>query len=183
VTNDFGIQNANATVSAFQDMALAGITKAAYWPSTGNDPATLTTGSSLTATGMLFRAMSLLYEGEAITTHLSVTSGPAGQTLAVAAANHVSGKNGVSVIIATNGDPTETINLSMAGTGMTQVANSSVIYSPNDNQDYSATTSNMVNLNTTLLPGPNGSSIVSFVLNPGTWRRGSNWEIAIIQLQ
>ena len=183
VTNDFGIQNANATVSAFQDMALAGVTKAAYWPSTGNDPATLTTGSSLTATGMLFRAMSLLYEGEAITTHLSVTSGPAGQTLAVAAANHVSGKNGVSVIIATNGDPTETINLSMAGTGMTRVANSSVIYSPNDNQDYSATTSNMVNLNTTLLPGPNGSSIVSFVLNPGTWRRGSNWEIAIIQLQ
>ena len=183
VTNDFGIQNANATVSAFQDMALAGITKAAYWPPIGNYPGTLTTGSSLTATGLLFRAMSLLYEGEAIPTHLSVTSGPAGQTLAVAAANHVSGKNGVSVIIATNGDPTETINLSMAGTGMTQVANSSVIYSPNDSLGNSAITSNMVNLNTTMVPGPNGSSIVSFVLNPGTWRRGSNWEIAIIQLQ
>jgi hypothetical protein len=184
VTNDFGIQNANATVSAFQDMALAGITKAAYWPSIGYAPAiALTTGSSLTATGMLFRAMSLLYEGEALPTHLSVTRGPAGQTLAVAAANHVSGKNGMAVIIATNGDPTETINLSLAGTGMTQVTNSSVIYAPNDSQDNTATTSNMVNLNTTLLPGPSGSSTVSFVLNPGTWRRGSNWEIAILQLQ
>jgi hypothetical protein len=41
----------------------------------------------------------------------------------------------------------------------------------------------MVNLNTTLVPGPNGSSMASFVLNPGGWKRGSNWEIALIRLQ
>ncbi len=183
VTNDFGIQNANATVSAFQDMALAGITKAAYWPSFGVNPAiALTTGSSLTATGLLFRAMSLLYEGEAIPAHISVNAGPPGQTLAVAAKNSISGKNGIVVIVATNGDPTETINLSMAGTGMTEVANSSVIYSQYDRLGNSATTSHMAPLNTTVLPGTNGSSTASFVLNPGGPKRGSNWEIALIQL-
>jgi hypothetical protein len=71
----------------------------------------------------------------------------------------------------------------MAGTGMTQVANSSVIYSLDDSSGATATTSSMVNLNTTMVPGPNGSSAASFVLNPGGWRRGSNWEIAIVQLQ
>jgi len=183
VTNDFGIQNANATVSAFQDMALAGITKAAYWPSFGVNPAiALTTGSSLTATGLLFRAMSLLYEGEAIPAHISVNAGPPGQTLAVAAKNSISGKNGIVVIVATNGDPTETINLSMAGTGMTEVANSSVIYSQYDRLGNSATTSHMAPLNTTMLPGTHGSSTASFVLNPGGPKRGSNWEIALIQL-
>jgi hypothetical protein len=184
VNNDFGIQNANATVSAFQDMALAGITKATYWPSMGQDPAiALTTGTSLTATGMLFRAMALLYEGEAIPAKLTTNSGPAGQTVAIAAANNLSGKKGIVVIVATNGDPTETINLSMAGTGMTQVVNSSVIYSLDDTSGDTATTSSMVNLNTTLVPGPNGSSMASFVLNPGGWKRGSNWEIALIRLQ
>ncbi len=184
VNNDFGIQNANATVSAFQDMALGGITEATYWPSMGQDPAiALTTGSGLTATGLLFRAMSMLYEGEAIPAHISTSGGPAGQTVAIAAKNIVSGKNGMVVIIATNGDPTETINLSMAGTGMTQVANSWVLYSRNDDLGNSATTSHMVNLNTTLVSGPNGSSTARFMLNPGGRRRGKNWEIALIQLQ
>jgi hypothetical protein len=184
VPNDYGIQNANATVSAFRDMAEAGITKATYWPSMGQDPSiALTTGTSLTVTGMLFRAMSRLYEGEAIPAKITTNSGPAGQTVAIAAANTLSGKKGIVVIVATNGDPTETINLSMAGTGMTQVANSSVIYSLDDSSGATATTSSMVNLNTTMVPGPNGSSAASFVLNPGGWRRGSNWEIAIVQLQ
>jgi hypothetical protein len=183
-TDDFGIQNASLTVSALQDMAMAGIDKASYWPSIGfNTGIELTTGTNLTPTGMLFRAMSLLYEGEALPAHVSVDSGPAGQTVAVAAENNLNGKNGIAVIIPSNGDGLETINLSLAGTGMTSVASSSVLYAQYPNSGTSDTTAFTVPLSTTILHQSNGSLEAQFVLNPGITGRGSNWEIASIELQ
>ncbi len=182
-TDDFGIQNASLTVSALQDMAMAGIDKATYWPSIGfNTGIELTTGTNLTPTGMLFRAMSLLYEGEALPAHVSVDSGPAGQTVAVAAKNNLNGKNGIAVIIPSNGDGLETINLSLAGTGMTSVASSSVLYAQYPNSGTSDTTAFTVPLSTTILHQSNGSLEAQFVLNPGITGRGSNWEIAVLEL-
>ncbi len=182
--NDFGIQNASATVSALQDLALAGINKATYWPSIGfSTGIALTTGTNLTPTGMLFRAMSLLYEGEALPTHVSIVSGPAGQTVAVAAENNQNSKNGIGVIIPTNGDGLETIDLSLAGTGMTNVADSSVLYAQYPNSGTADTTAFMVPLSTTILHEANGSLTAQFVLNPGIVGRGSNWEIAVLELQ
>ncbi len=183
-TGDFGIQNASLTVSALQDMAVAGIDKATYWPSIGfNTGIELTTGTNLTPTGMLFRAMSQLYEGEALPSHVSIISGPAGQTVAVAAENNLNGKNGIAVIIPTNGDGLETIDLSLAGTGMTSVASSSVLYAQYPNSGTSDTTAFIVPLSTTILHQANGSLEAQFVLNPGITGRGSNWEIALIELQ
>ena len=182
--NDFGIQNASLTVSALHDMAVAGIGKATYWPSTGfNTGIELTTGTNLTPTGMLFRAMSLLYEGEAIPTQVTNVSGPAGQTVAVAAENQVAGRNGIAVIIPTNGDGSETINLSLAGTGKITVSTSSVLYAQYPNSGTNATTAYMVPLSTTIVQQANGSLAAQFVLNPGTKGRGSNWEIAFLELQ
>ncbi len=182
--NDFGIQNASATVSALQDMAVAGIDKATYWPSIGFvGGIALTTGSNLTPTGMLFRAMSLAYEGEAIPATVSTVSGPAGQTVAVAAENNLRGKNGIAVIIPSNGDGLETINISLAGTGMTKVANSFVEYAQYPNSGTNATTAYVVPLSTTILHNANGSLEAQIVLNPGITGRGSNWEIGLIELQ
>jgi hypothetical protein len=182
--NDFGIQNASATVSVLQSMALAGINEATYWPSIGSAPGiALTTGTNLTPTGMLFRAMSLLYEGEAIPANVTDVSGPAGQTLAVAAENKMAGKNGIAVIIPTNGDGLETINVSLAGTGMSRVSASSVLYAQYPNSGTNATTAYMVPLTTTMVQQANGSLAAQFVLNPGTQGRGSSWEIALLELQ
>jgi hypothetical protein len=182
--NDFGIQNASATASVLQGMAVAGIGEATYWPSIGFVPGTaLTTGTNLTPTGMLFRAMSLMYEGEAIPAHVSNASGPAGQTVAVAAENNAGGRNGIAVIIPTNGDGPETIDLSLAGTGMTTVSSSSVLYAQYPNSGTNATTAYMVPLSTTILQQANGGLAAQFVLNPGSKGRGSNWEIAFLELQ
>ncbi len=182
--NDFGIQNASATVSVLQGMAAAGVDEATYWPSIGFAPGiALTTGTNLTPTGMLFRAMSLLYEGEAIPTQVTDVSGPAGQTVAVAAENNTGGRKGVAVIIPSNGDGLETINVSLAGTGLTTVSSSSVLYAQYPNSGTNATTAYMVPLSTTILQQANGSLAAQFVLNPGTKGRGSNWEIALLELQ
>ncbi len=182
--NDFGIQNASATASVLQSMALAGVDEATYWPSIGSTPGiALTTGTNLTPTGMLFRAMSLLYEGEAIPAQVTNVSGPAGQTVAVAAENNVGGRNGIALIIPSNGDGPETINVSLAGTGMTTVSTSSVLYAQYPNSPTNATTAYMVPLSTTIVQQANGSLAAQLVLNPGIKGRGSNWEIAILELQ
>ncbi len=182
--NDFGIQNASATVSALQDMAMAGIDKATYWPSIGFvSGIDLTTGTNLTPTGMLFRAMALGYEGEAIPATVTDVSGPAGQTVAVAAINNVRGRNGIAVIIPSNGDGLETINLSLAGTGMTKVASSFVEYAQYPTSGTADTTAFIVPLSTTIEQEANGTLAAQFVLNPGIVGRGSNWEIALIELQ
>jgi hypothetical protein len=165
-------------------MAVAGIDKATYWPSIGFAPGiALTTGSNLTPTGMLFRAMALAYEGEAIPAQVTNVSGPAGQTVAVAAENNLRGKNGIAVIIPSNGDGLETIDVSLAGTGMTKVANSFVLYAQYPTSGNNATTAYMVPLSTTIQHESNGSLAAQFVLNPGITGRGSNWEIALIELQ
>ncbi len=182
--NDFGIQNASATVSVLQSMALAGIDEATYWPSIGSAPGiALTTGTNLTPTGMLFRAMSLLYEGQAIPTHVTNVSGPAGQTVAAAAENKMAGTNGVAVIIASNGDGPETINVSLAGTGMTSVTTNSVLYAQYPNSGTNATTAYFVPLSTTIVQQAQGGLAAQVVLNPGGNGRGSNWEIAFLELQ
>jgi hypothetical protein len=183
-TDDYGIRNANATVSALQDFALAGISEGAYWPSIGSVPAiALASPAGLTSTGVLFRTMSLVYEGQALAAHVSNNGGPVGQTVAVAAKNNLMGVPGVAVIIPTNGDGLETIDLSLAGTGLTKVAESSVIYSPNPNIKTGAIVSKTVALNTSIITNNDGSSTAQFVLNPGTPGRGSNWEIAVLELQ
>jgi hypothetical protein len=165
-------------------MALAGVDEATYWPSIGSTPGiALTTGTNLTPTGMLFRAMSLLYEGEAIPAQVTNVSGPAGQTVAVAAENNVGGRNGIALIIPSNGDGPETINVSLAGTGMTTVSTSSVLYAQYPNSPTNATTAYMVPLSTTIVQQANGSLAAQLVLNPGIKGRGSNWEIAILELQ
>jgi hypothetical protein len=161
---------------------LAGITEASYWPSIGFDPGiALTNGTNLTATGVLFRTMALLYEGEALPTHVAIDSGPAGQTVAVAAENVLNLRSGIAVIIPSNGDGLETIDLSLAGTGMTTVSTSSVIYSQDANSATAAAA--LVTLSTSIIHEPDGSLTAQFVLNPGTVGRGSNWEIAVLELQ
>jgi hypothetical protein len=127
--------------------------------------------------------MSLLYEGEAIPANVTDVSGPPGQTLAVAAENKMAGKNGIAVIIPTNGDGLETINVSLAGTGMSRVSASSVLYAQYPNSGTNATTAYMVPLTTTMVQQANGSLAAQFVLNPGTQGRGSSWEIALLELQ
>jgi hypothetical protein len=87
------------------------------------------------------------------------------------------------VIIPSNGDGLETINVSLAGTGLTTVSSSSVLYAQYPNSGTNATTAYMVPLSTTILQQANGSLAALFVLNPGTKGRGSNWEIALLELQ
>ncbi len=182
-TNDFGIRNASATVSTFQDMVLAGITKAAYWPSSGiAGGIALANGSNLTATGAVFRAMSRLYQGQALVTNVTVDSGASGQTVAVAAANELLGRKGVAMIIPSNGDGQEIINVPLAGTGLTRVADSSVLYSQDPDDAPEANTAYWVPLKVSVLDTLNGL-MAQFVLNPGTPGRGSNWEIAVLELQ
>ncbi len=182
--NDFGMQNASATVSVLQSMAMSGVKEATYWPSIGFVPGVeLTTGTNLTPTGMLFRAMSLLYEGQAIPAQVTDVSGPAGQTVAVAAENTIGGRKSIAVIIPSNGDGLETINVSLAGTGMTTVASSSVLYAQDPYSGTDETTAYFVPLSTTIVNQAGGGLAAQIVLNPGTNGRGGNWEIAFLQLQ
>jgi hypothetical protein len=183
-TNDFGIRNANATVTAFQEMAEAGISEATYWPSIGFVPEiALTNGSALNATGAVFQIMSQLYEGQALATKISNNGAPPGQTLAVAAKNNLLGNNGVALIIASNGDGMETINLSLAGTGLTKVVLSNVIYAKNPDKKGAAVKSQMAPLTVAMIESPGGNLTAQFSLNPGTRDRGENWEIAVLELQ
>ncbi len=179
---DDGLQNANLTVSALQDMAMAGIDEASYWPSIGFVPKiALTNGRVLTATGTIFQIMANLYQGQAITATVSSGGVAAGQTVAVAAKNNLPGRQGVAVIIPTNGDGLETINLSLAGTGLTKVSQSSVIYDKGTKQ--SSTMAFIAPLKTSLVRESDGNMAAQFVLNPGMAGRGSNWEIAVLELQ
>jgi hypothetical protein len=95
----------------------------------------------------------------------------------------VRGRNGIAVIIPSNGDGLETIDLSLAGTGMTKVANSFVEYAQYPTSGTADTTAFIVPLSTTIEQEANGTLAAQFVLNPGIVGRGSNWEIALIELQ
>jgi hypothetical protein len=170
-TTDYGIKNASATIFALARLAAAGVQEAAYWPDVGLVPniALLDTDYTPLATGYAFGWMSQYYQGSA----LQVT----GDLPAVAARSSA----GVTFIFPSQAIGPATVNLSLAGSGLTKVASAQVIWTASpDSLNLSQ------NVTVSTLPYTLANGVLTFSVNIGTKKsttRGMNWEIARITLQ
>ena len=171
---DFGIRNANLTVLAFQDLAVGHIAAATYWPPVRMVAATALMSGDYrrpTATGVAFGWMSRFYRGDAL-----AVSGD----LRAAAAKQGSD---VTVLVATEASGPRTVRIPLAGTGLTRVVSSEVLYSPAPDDRRMALEYGTSPLPATIGGDAKGGQAVEFVVDPGTRGRGSSWEIARVTMQ
>ena len=172
-SNDYGIKNAGYTVTAIQDLAFSGVTLGAYWPPVKVLPTLAFVSADYAtpfATGLVFGWMAQYYEGTAL--H---TGGP----LPAVAANN---GNSTTVIVVGGDDPSQNVQVALAGTQLHRVISASVMFSaaPDDPQNSRLVT--IVPLPTSIITNADGSSYVQFMLNPGTPGRGNSFEIARVTL-
>jgi hypothetical protein len=166
---DYGIRNAGQTILAFQDLALAQVTAAAYWPAVRGVPAIALVSAnyrSAFATGVAFGWMARFYRGELLST--------SGDLPAVAA------KRGdeVSVVIVTGGGGARTVQVALGGTGLSRLVSAQVMYSRDPNDRRLSRRVDLGALPVTLEGGASGKGWAQFTADPGTAGRGASWEIA-----
>lgn len=171
--DDYGIKNANYTIAALQDLAFAGVTYAAYWPPIKELPALAFVSADYGtpfATGIAFGWMSQYYEGTALR-----ASGP---LPALAARDGIS----TTVIVASEDTRTQTVQIDLAGTGLTKVISAQVMSSAQPDDPQASRLVNIASLPTAMTTGADGSPCVQFIVNPGTPGRGSEYEIVRVTL-
>jgi hypothetical protein len=174
--NDFGIQNAIYTMTAFQDLADAGVQMAAYWPPVKNVPGMALIAADYSdgyATGYLFGWLRQGYEGTAMLAN--------GNLPAIAARNG----GQVTVFVAAPSQSPCPISIDLAGTGLHQVVSADVMFAaaPQDAKSEDSRKVTIVALPVTITAAANGSSYAELTLNPGTANRGGSDEIARVTLQ
>lgn len=174
--NDFGIQNAIYTMTAFQDLADAGVQMAAYWPPVKNVPGMALIAADYSdgyATGYLFGWLQQGYEGTAMLANGSIP--------AIAARN---GKQ-VTVFVAAPSQSPCPISIDLAGTGLHQVVSASVMFAaaPGDAKGEDSRKVTIVNLPVAITVAAGGTAYAELTLNPGSANRGSGDEIARVTLQ
>lgn len=172
--HDFGIRNANWTVLTFQELAFADVTAATYWPPVKGVPATALVISDYrgpTVTGVVFGLMARYYRGEALAT--------SGDMSAVAAKD---GRD-VTIFVPTQSSGPRTLRIPLAGTGLSRVVSSEILYSPDPDNLKMALKFGTSPLPVSLRRDPDGGQSVEFVVDPGTSGRGASWEIARVTLE
>ena len=173
-SNDYGIRNANEMVAAIQDLALAHMTAAAYWPPARALPAITFVSYDFRrpyATGLLFGLMSQYYRGQALRT--------VGELPAAAARSGGS----VTLVIASMDSGHRMVHLPLAGTGLTRVSAAEVMVAADPDDPNQSRFVQVTPLQTKVGRDAAGQSAVEFELNPGTPGRGSGWEIARVTLR
>jgi hypothetical protein len=172
--DDYGIRNASETILAIQDLALAHITAAAYWPPVKALPALAFVSADYQkpfATGVVFGWMSIYYRGQALRT---------GGDLAAAAARN---QDRVTVFVPARGIGPRTVRIRLAGTGLSRVVSAEVMHSAHPDDPDGSRDVQIGPLSVFLQHAAGGDEWAEFVVNPGTPGRGSNWEIARVTLQ
>lgn len=172
--DNFGIRNANFTLTAIRNLAMARVKVGAYWPPAREIPAMSFASRDLQspyATGIVFGWMSQDYEGVA----LRVT----GDVDAAAAMNqHV-----ITVFVPSAEQGPEQVRIDLTGLPVQGAASARVLFSPAPNDIKVSWKATEADLPVKVERESDGKRYVDFTLNPGTPGRGSAYEIARVTLR
>ena len=163
---NYGMRNAYRMMDAIQDLAMARMTAAAYWPPTKAVPAIAFVSDDLRqayATGAVFGWMSQYYRGQALRV--------SGELPAAAARSGAT----VTLFIAADATGHRIVRVPLAGTGLERVASAEVMFGAEDPRRSWVV--EVASLPTTLRGGA-----LELELNPGTPGRGAGWEFARVTL-
>lgn len=172
--DDFGIRNANYTLMAIRNLAMAGVEIGAYWPPVREIPALAFVSKDFNSaypTGIVFGWMSEAYEGVA----LRVT----GDADAAAARNN----DTITVFVPSGEQGPELVRIDLTGMHLKGSASGTVLFSEQPDNIQTSWKASQAPLSVKLTTEADGKRYAEFSLDPATPGRGSSYEIARIALR
>lgn len=172
--DDFGMHNANFTLKAIRDLAMAQVKVGAYWPPAREIPAMSLVSNDLRtpyATGTVFGWMSKDYEGAA----LRVT----GDVDAAAAYNN----HTITLFVPSAEQGPEQIRVDLTDLPVHSLGSATVLYSAQPNEIQVSWRAAEVPLPVKIKREADGRQYAEFVLDPGSPDRGTSYEIARVSLR